>query len=150
MTGDAARGDGAHCSGTGGMELGKAPEPPERSTSAAVRMRRAEGEPINAAGSLLGTLMPGAEKLRGSSTNGDGFGPQAGASSSGSARGSAAVAGGSSVTDLIESDRCVVAGGGGAAPQCKPDLTTEAQAPLDGAAVGTKSGPQRICRCCFD
>jgi hypothetical protein len=85
-----------------------------------------------------------------SSANGDGFEPQAGASSSGSARGSAAVAGGSSATGLIESDRCVVAGGGGAPPQCKPDLTTEAQAPLDGAAVGTKSGPQRICRCCFD
>jgi len=88
--------------------------------------------------------------IRGSSANGDGFEPQAGASSSGSARGSAAVAGGSSATGLIESDRCVVAGGGGAPPQCKPDLTTEAQAPLDGAAVGTKSGPQRICRCCFD
>jgi hypothetical protein len=88
--------------------------------------------------------------IRGSSANGDGFEPQAGASSSGSARGSAAVAGGSSATGLIESDRCAVAGGGGAPPQCKPDLTTEAQAPLDGAAVGTKSGPQRICRCCFD
>ena len=85
-----------------------------------------------------------------SSANGDGVGPQAGASSSGSARGSVAVAGGSSATGLIESDRCVVAGGGGAPPQCKPDLTTEAQASLDGAAVGTKSGPQRICRCCFD
>lgn len=147
MTGEAARGDGAHCSGTGGTELGK---PPERSMSAAVRMRRVEGEPINAAGSPLGTLMPGAERLFGSSTNGDGFEPQAGASS-GSARGSTAVAGGSSVTDLIESDSCVVAGGGGAAPLlCEPDLTTEAQPPLDGAAVGTKSGPQRICRCCFD
>jgi hypothetical protein len=88
--------------------------------------------------------------IRVSSANGDGFEQHAGASSSGSARGSAAVAGGSSATGLIESDRCVVAGGGGAPPQCKPDLTTEAQAPLDGAAVGTKSGPQRICRCCFD